>query len=591
MSSHPEAGKWEMPGGHIEENESPQQAAIREWEEEVGLELPPGEIVGKWDSSNGRYVGFVYEIEHEADLDLHERDRSANPDGDHFEAVAWVDPLHLHNHNLRHELMDDLGRVQGVLVKNSEEEHQGIHHPPAIDLPKYRVSHTSMIPRDSEYLESLGIHPHHLLYYSGVPHHLDVRSHYIGRYGDRVISNVDSPYYSMERHIDLRRRTVHNEGFETTHTGTGLDSEIFSNQVARLSRHGFHTIKTYAARGMGYNGHYTWPRLGYDAKFEPSEKERLPEQWQHIDTIQQLYHTPEGREWWKHNGWSKYMEFDLRPNNSLSHQVHKAYMEERAKRKPTENSLISVEDIRRHKEPKIERIDLAPWEKEALDRAWEKLDNSRSITNARKKSLPKHKVTESTIHPETTSILKKVGIESHHHLLHVLGAPTELEISRHEVTPKKFGGYTFVNTIVRGPHYGMERDIDPYNKDVYNRRFIVRHQGAGIGTKVFAAQVHHLTNLGFNNIHAVAARNDAKGEIGYKVWPKMGYNGEFSAKEKKILPKQYRHADSILHLYSMPGGRDWWEKNGWERRMSFDLSPGSESHKTFQEYLQRKQQK
>lgn len=109
-------GKWELPSGHIELDESAQQAAVREWEEETGLKLPPGRFVRKWDSSNGKFVGFVYEIDSEDQLDLRERDKDSNPDGDHFESLAWVDPHDMPYHNLRHELMDDIGRVQGVLI-------------------------------------------------------------------------------------------------------------------------------------------------------------------------------------------------------------------------------------------------------------------------------------------------------------------------------------------------------------------------------------------------------------------------------------------------------------------------------------------
>jgi len=91
----PAGGMWELPGGHLENGESPVEGAIREWREEVGVPLPDGEFVGSW-VSLGTYQGFIYLIPHESDLqiNLHPDDRPViNPDQDHdhAEVVAWWD--------------------------------------------------------------------------------------------------------------------------------------------------------------------------------------------------------------------------------------------------------------------------------------------------------------------------------------------------------------------------------------------------------------------------------------------------------------------------------------------------------------------
>jgi SPP1 gp7 family putative phage head morphogenesis protein len=97
----PAAGMWEFPGGQIEDGEQPVAAAKREWEEETGAELLPGEVVASWVSPNGIYQGFVYVIAHEADLviNLDHEDREVlnpdDPDGDQIEVIAWWDPTHL----------------------------------------------------------------------------------------------------------------------------------------------------------------------------------------------------------------------------------------------------------------------------------------------------------------------------------------------------------------------------------------------------------------------------------------------------------------------------------------------------------------
>ena len=43
------AGQWALPGGRIDEGESPEQAALRELAEEVGLVLDPSAVIGRLD--------------------------------------------------------------------------------------------------------------------------------------------------------------------------------------------------------------------------------------------------------------------------------------------------------------------------------------------------------------------------------------------------------------------------------------------------------------------------------------------------------------------------------------------------------------
>lgn len=48
------AGQWALPGGRIDEGESPEQAALRELAEEVGLLLDPGAVLGRLDDYTTR---------------------------------------------------------------------------------------------------------------------------------------------------------------------------------------------------------------------------------------------------------------------------------------------------------------------------------------------------------------------------------------------------------------------------------------------------------------------------------------------------------------------------------------------------------
>jgi 8-oxo-dGTP pyrophosphatase MutT (NUDIX family) len=113
----PAAGMWEFPGGHKSFNETDQQGGIREWEEETGRKFPKkAQLFSSWQSFNGRYIGWVYEVPTELDAHIDGREEVKNPDGDYFEAVAWFDPRDLANHPaIRPELKADIASVQSAL--------------------------------------------------------------------------------------------------------------------------------------------------------------------------------------------------------------------------------------------------------------------------------------------------------------------------------------------------------------------------------------------------------------------------------------------------------------------------------------------
>lgn len=113
----PAAGQWEFPGGHKHFNETDKAGAVREWEEETGVYFPKkAQLFSSWESFNGRYIGWVYEVPTENDVHIDGRDEVKNPDGDEFEAIAWFDPRDLPNNpGIRTELKADIAMVQSAL--------------------------------------------------------------------------------------------------------------------------------------------------------------------------------------------------------------------------------------------------------------------------------------------------------------------------------------------------------------------------------------------------------------------------------------------------------------------------------------------
>lgn len=89
----PASGRWEFPGGSIDDGESSLEAARREFSEETGLEAPPADPVLNWVSPDGVYQCFIVRIPAEADLALNPDTAAVvNPDDpnrDVPEVTAW----------------------------------------------------------------------------------------------------------------------------------------------------------------------------------------------------------------------------------------------------------------------------------------------------------------------------------------------------------------------------------------------------------------------------------------------------------------------------------------------------------------------
>jgi len=95
----PASGTWEFPGGLLEADEHPLDAARREFREEMGIRLPKGRHAGQWRSAV--YQGFVHEVKREKTVKLNTPSDSRrvknpdDPDGDNAEVAAWWHPEQL----------------------------------------------------------------------------------------------------------------------------------------------------------------------------------------------------------------------------------------------------------------------------------------------------------------------------------------------------------------------------------------------------------------------------------------------------------------------------------------------------------------
>lgn len=112
--------------------------------------------------------------------------------------------------------------------------------------------------------------------------------------------------------------------------GQGIGTSVFARQVESARRLGVQEIHTTAAKNKNMNGYYTWPRVGYNADLPGKYAKKLPDELKGATTFHELYAKPGGREWWKANGGTVDMHFNLQDDSS-SLQVFNAYLAQRGR--------------------------------------------------------------------------------------------------------------------------------------------------------------------------------------------------------------------------------------------------------------------
>ena len=108
------------------------------------------------------------------------------------------------------------------------------------------------------------------------------------------------------------------------------------------------------------------------------------------------------------------------------------------------------------------------------------------------------------------------------------------------------------------------------------------YQGQGLGSAIFDRQVENAIAMGFNEIRTRAGRQDGPGGmIGYKVWPRMGYDAVLPIEITDRLPASLRGAAWLSDLMRTAEGRAWWDEHGETIEVTFDLRPGSLSRQVW----------
>ena len=163
------------------------------------------------------------------------------------------------------------------------------------------------------------------------------------------------------------------------------------------------------------------------------------------------------------------------------------------------------------------------------------------------------------------------------------------EVNATQIEVKSPHAFHCIRAIIEDPETGK-----PYlYMDTLNLK---KDAPEGTGTRAFASSVFAAQKLGIKKVKCLAFRDRYRPEwVGYKVWPKMGYDGKIpdTVKLTPTIEHQLEEAGfkkpyMVSHLYMIEGGQAWWEENGESFEATFDTTPGSQSMQVLEAYLQKR---
>lgn len=101
-------------------------------------------------------------------------------------------------------------------------------------------------------------------------------------------------------------------------------------------------------------------------------------------------------------------------------------------------------------------------------------------------------------------------------------------------------------------------------------------RGQGTGAGVLGRQVEQARRLGVVEIPGYAARDDRLGDIGYLVWPLLGFDAILPRDLLDRLPRHLSGAHKLSDLVRTVEGREWSRENGDSTAVFLDMAPRSE---------------
>lgn len=158
----------------------------------------------------------------------------------------------------------------------------------------------------------------------GVP---DDSKIFVKQISSGILLEATHPMFSAPRKMVLNKDGVLDwEGFFLRDDAPeSIGTRMAATTLLTASQLGVPRVELIAWGPPCYNGHYTWARMEFNAGFDKADREKLSRAGFATGNASELMRTAPGRDWWKRNGWSKEMTFEL-DANSESMQTLNRYL-------------------------------------------------------------------------------------------------------------------------------------------------------------------------------------------------------------------------------------------------------------------------
>lgn len=197
---------------------------------------------------------------------------------------------------------------------------------------------------------------------------------------------------------------------------------------------------------------------------------------------------------------------------------------------------------------------------------------------------------------------KSVSLIEFCHLFSIFNSSRVHYQEQHDNSKDSFAGhyYTIVNRkLIQGSVAGKNRfciylspesDARLHIISLHIDRFFLAEDAApGLGSVSFALSAIAAYKLGFTSITLIAAggKQFNKRHVGYKVWPRFGFDAPVDEDDVRVDPRfsRYTCVQEVL-----ANDEALWNEHGSQRMMQFDLSPGSASWGKLLPYMNQKLQ-
>jgi hypothetical protein len=143
----------------------------------------------------------------------------------------------------------------------------------------------------------------------------------VAEYDDSTQSlffSSESDFFTAERELFWEDGFIDNKLLRVFSTGERIGTFIFLNEIIQARKLDIKLMTVSAAKGLAYNGYYTWARLGYTFNSPDDQNDfndLIASHGRSEDTITELMKTKDGRDFWKENGFWWEGIFDLSANS------------------------------------------------------------------------------------------------------------------------------------------------------------------------------------------------------------------------------------------------------------------------------------